>query len=417
MKTSYFLFIIFLPIHFFGQETSLYHTISVPVDYENNKSSKTSVSYELGASFDTHKPTVFIIADAQQFYIRKGSVAGLQSSLFDSSYNVVGIIGRNNNADLKKMMTDSKGNTDWVRAFQVFSWQQYANDINEVRKKLVGANGHIYLYGQSGGGYLIHQFLSLYGKYVDKAFTAASVNYQLDAQSGINHDKFWHDVLKTNSDFASRFSILIKQNVVSRELIAALFQRQNFFVELDSLPSERENLLNTLLLNDTLQINGYKAKYQINAIQNLYSTAEGIPIKVRLFEFVFPLLQGFQFKADILQPDNENMYFTCLPLIKLYKKQAIVPRPMKFSELHNVQTQIIILAGRWDHTADYRSQIGLAACYPQHFLFIANDNHTFSNLKKENQYRKMISVFFLSKNREQLQMDFNNNFSRYLWKE
>jgi hypothetical protein len=36
-----------------------------------------------------------------------------------------------------------------------------------------------------------------------------------------------------------------------------------------------------------------------------------------------------------------------------------------------------MLAGRWDHTCDYRSQIALASCYPSSTLAILEDDHTF----------------------------------------
>jgi hypothetical protein len=64
----------------------------VPVDYSNPKSGFTTIHYELGSDFSPGKPTIFIIADAQQFYIRKGAIEQLQNSLFDSAFNVVGII-------------------------------------------------------------------------------------------------------------------------------------------------------------------------------------------------------------------------------------------------------------------------------------------------------------------------------------
>jgi hypothetical protein len=40
------------------------------------------------------------------------------------------------------------------------------------------------------------------------------------------------------------------------------------------------------------------------------------------------------------------------------------------------------VAGRYDHTADYRSQIALAAEYPRHRLLLLNDDHDFLELAK-----------------------------------
>jgi hypothetical protein len=208
-----------------GQTTeNLDFRIDVPVDCSNPESGRPRISYELGASFSPQKPTVFIIADAQQFYVRKGTLAQLQSSLLDSTFNVVGIIGRDNNEDLKKLCSDKDGNIDWIKAYQVFSWEQYVNDINEVRKKMVGNNEKILLYGQSGGGFLVHQYLIIYGQYIDRAFTAAAVNYQLDHESGINHDRFWDEVTKQNSEFAGKFSVLSRSNFIQENWFPCFFK-------------------------------------------------------------------------------------------------------------------------------------------------------------------------------------------------
>ena len=402
----------------FGQTTKKYDfDLIVPIDCSDPKFGQTKISYELGADFSPQKPTVFIIADAQQFYIRKGALIQLQSSLFDSTFNVVGIISRNNNADLKKLVSDTTGNIDWINAYHIFRWEQYVNDINEVRKALLGEQGKILLYGQSGGGFLVHQFLSMYGQYVDRAFTAAAVNGHLDNDLGINHDKFWDEVTKQDSAFAHKFSILSRSDYFSRDLISILFQRQNFFVKLDSLQFEREMLLDVLLKKDTGLVNKYKEKYQINAIQAFYASSDGIPIKVRLFEFIFPLLNNYKVKSDTLMPDLENLYYSSLPLIKAYRKNEIKPKIMNFDNLHNLSTEVFILAGRWDHTADYRSQIALAYIYSYHYLFLANDNHTFVSLKNEGLYNQLLISYFKYGIHNSLNKEILKKCERFRWKE
>jgi pimeloyl-ACP methyl ester carboxylesterase len=399
-----------------GQTDSLLdYVLKVPIDYSNPKLGLTTIYYELGAIFSAKKPTVFIIADAQQFYVRKGSVKQLQNSLFDSTFNVVGIIGRNNNDDLKNSVIDDKGHINWTNAYNIFTWQQYVNDIDAIRKKLLGRNGRINLYGQSGGGLLVHQYLSVYGKFVDKAFTGAAVNYYLDSESGINHDKFWEETCDQDSTFSIRFSQLINKNYFSRDLIAMLFQRQNFFVKPDSLVYERNKLLNLLLMNDTASINDYKAKYQIKDILSFYDSPDGIPIKVRLFEFLLPLLKSFKIETYKLRPDIENLYFSSLQLIEVFNKNQIKPIQINLDHLHLLETDVFILSGRWDHTADYRSQIALASIYRNHYLFIANDNHTFISLKNGGFYNKLLIAFLKYGKQDILFANIIRNCESYRW--
>jgi pimeloyl-ACP methyl ester carboxylesterase len=401
-----------------GQSDSLtYFQLKVPVDYADTSSGFTTIYYESGAPFSEKKPTVFVIADAQQFYVRKGAISQLQNSLFDSTFNVIGIIGRNNNSDLKTLVTDDSGTINWPEAGKVFSWQQYVNDIDAVRKKLLGERGKVSLYGQSGGGLLVHQYLSIYGRFVDRAFTGASVDYSLDSESGINHDRFWMETCEHDTTFATRVSLLMESNLFPRELVAMLFQRQNFFVQTESLFSERNKLLDHLLMNDTATINDYKSKYQISDILSFIDSPDGIPVKVRLFEFILPLLNDLKIEADKLQPDLENLYFSCLPLINAYNENLIEPVMIDHRPLHLVETEVFVLSGRWDHTADYRSQIALASTYRNHCLFMADDNHTFTSLKSKGLYNKILITFLKYGKKDIRFRDFMKSCEPYRWKE
>ncbi len=57
------------------------------------------------------------------------------------------------------------------------------------------------------------------------------------------------------------------------------------------------------------------------------------------------------------------------------------------------ETEVFILAGRWDEAVDYRTQIALAHAYPRELLFIANDNHVFTGLDKKGVRSQMIRAF------------------------
>lgn len=401
-----------------GQSDSVtYFQLKVPVDHSDPTSGFTTIHYESGAPFSAHKPTVFVIADAQQFYVRKGAINQLQNSLFDSTFNVIGIIGRNNNSDLKNRVTDASGTINWPEAGKIFSWQQYVNDIEAVRKHLLGERGKVSLYGQSGGGLLVHQYLSHYGRFVHRAFTGASVDYSFDSESGINHDRFWQETCERDSTFPRRFSLLMERNLFPRELVAMLFQRQNFFVETDSLFSGRNKLLDHLIMNDTAAINDYKSKYQIRDILSFIDSPDGVPVKVRLFEFILPLLKDLKIEANKLQPDLENLYFSCLPLISAYDENLIEPVIIDHRPLHLAETEVFVLSGRWDHTADYRSQIALASTYRNHYLFMADDNHTFTTLKSNGLYNKML-ITFLKYGKEDIRFrDFMKSCEPFRWKE
>jgi hypothetical protein len=51
---------------------------------------------------------------------------------------------------------------------------------------------------------------------------------------------------------------------------------------------------------------------------------------------------------------------------------------------------VYLLAGRFDHTADYRAQIALASHYPKHRLLLLADSHDFIALQKTGLYPRLV---------------------------
>jgi hypothetical protein len=70
------------------------------------------------------------------------------------------------------------------------------------------------------------------------------------------------------------------------------------------------------------------------------------------------------------------------PLLQLLAQNKIAAPSMDFRAAHFVTADVYIVAGRYDHTADYRSQIALASEYPNHRLLLLNDDHDFLELEK-----------------------------------
>ena len=86
---------------------TLGRTIEVPLDYQKPNLGKASLYFELGAPFDKSKPVGFIIADGQQFYVTRGSIANWLKSIFGADFNVVGIVDRGFSETFTKAALDS----------------------------------------------------------------------------------------------------------------------------------------------------------------------------------------------------------------------------------------------------------------------------------------------------------------------
>jgi pimeloyl-ACP methyl ester carboxylesterase len=363
------------------EDKPLGRTIQVPYDHEHPAAGSFGLYYELGRPFDRRKPTVFVVADGQQFYVRAGAMRGLQDSIFGDGFNVVGVVGRGANDALLGRVREH-GAVDWRAAWRVLKSAQWVEDLERVRKAVVGSTGRIALYGRSGGGLLVHQYLSAHPDHVSTVFTQAAVNRFIDAELGLNSDTFWSDI--GDADPALRTSLLdrLARHPAERARIMLLLQRQNFFVPADSIQQARRALIRAIHDWDEAALAGYGKTYQVDQVLPMLDTPNPAT-SVRLFELFAPVLVSRPHDGESrVDPDLEVGRLFSAPLMQLLAEGRIPVPAMDLTALHRVSADVYLLAGRFDHTADYRSQIALASHYPKHRLLLLADDHDFLALEK-----------------------------------
>lgn len=375
------------------QSSPLGQTITVPLDYMNPKLGKGSLYFEFGAPYDKNKPVVFIIADAQQYYVRRGAVANLQKTLFGDTLNVVGIIGRGSSQEFIKAALYADGQPNWLQAWRIFNSEQWIDDIDAVRRSVVGDAGKILLYGRSGGAFLVHQYLAKYGNHAQRAFTQAALNPFIVNELGLNSDHFWDEIGAQDKSLQPMLRKVLEQRAADRATIIATLQRQNFFVPQDKLATARADLIRSLAAGNTRHYDEAREEYQVDDIEKINASAEGLGIRVRLFEFFYPSGARTKLGGEAIYPDLENQHNVAQPLISLCDAGKISAPSFDFVRLHQLNTEVFILAARWDHTVDYRSSIALAANYPQRHLFLADDNHTFEKLNRNGDNTRILRAF------------------------
>ena len=386
MRLLFVLLSAFLPISVWQTSHSepkpgVGHAVRVPFRYEHPEKGAFDLYYELGRAFDPTKRTVFVIADGQQFYVRKGLISTLQEKLFGDSFNIVGIIGRGVNESVMQQ-AQRGGSLDWLAAYEVLNSNEWIEDIESVRKDLLGASGTIALYGRSGGALLVHQYLSKHPNHVISVFTQASVNRFLDAEFGLSSDTFWEEIGHYDNALQLLLLEAISRHPAERARIMLLLQRQNFFVPAVQIAAERVRLIHVLHDWDEAAIARLSKDYQIDEVLKLL-TATDPTTSVRIFELFAPVLASGQAGAPHrVDPDIEVGRMFSAPLLRLLEQKQISAPIMDFRTAHQTRADVYMVAGRFDHTADYRSQIALASEYPNHRLLLISDDHDFLELGK-----------------------------------
>jgi pimeloyl-ACP methyl ester carboxylesterase len=375
-----------------GQQT-LGRTVNVPVDHGAPNSRQAALYFELGAPFDKTKPTVFIIADGQQFYVRREAIKDLQQRLFGPAFNVVGIVSRGATPEFVKAVLDPKGQPDWAKAWRIFNSDQWINDIEVVRKLLLGKDGKVLLYGRSGGAYLVHQYLSKFGEHVQRASTQSPVNPFINRDLAIDIDRFWEEIGTQDRELQPTLAKALTDFPAERVRMLITLQRQHFFVSADKLPAARADLIRALARGDKDFYERARKEYQVDDILEMHQSPNAIPQVVRVFELIYPSGAFLRLGGNAVYPLLETQHHFQKALIDLRTAGKIPAQTFDFLPAHRLETELFILAARWDVAVDYRTSIALAYNYKRRRLFIADDNHVFTKLNEKGLVNQMVQSF------------------------
>jgi hypothetical protein len=346
-------------------------SLRVPFDHFVPDSGSFALPYLVDGDVDRMRPTIIIVGDGQQFYIRPERLPDFRA-LFGPDVNIVGLPGRSFAPELQVHL-GAHLRDDWARIYAVLRYAQWSEDIDALRTGLLGAGGKVLLYGASGGGRLVHEHLTRAG-HVARAYTEAAVFPALDAEIGLLHDHFWSEI---SVEEQTQLSRAIAARPDQRPFYAQLLQRQNFFVPLDGLPPARKRLIADIAAGDGKTLADYSHAYQIDAIHDLLASPAGLGIIVREYEFIEPLMDRVASEGPVLLPDLEVSANIAAPLLALRRAGKLPPTAPDLAALTRCEAEVTVVAARYDHTADYRSQIALASHYPRHELLLLDDDHTF----------------------------------------
>lgn len=364
-------------------------SMTAPVDHDMPSAGVFELQCEWGAPPRPDRPTALVVADAQQFYVRPGGAARLQSQTFGPDLNVLTIVGRSRSQAIERLVR-ANGRLNLPLASRLLNWRQWVGDLATAIVQLGLAPDQVALYGRSGGAHLIHQFLTLHHSLVSRAFVQAAVNSDLDVAWGLSSDTFWSDLNNDSPETAADLLRFVAQNPNRRRDVILVLQRQNFFEPLDALAAARVRAIRAFLANDEGQVADMLERYQVNAITATQNTLEGIGSAKRIAEFARPYSDPRR-AIGSLSPSIEALFYFGEPFVS---SSSTPTEPIaEYGRLRDQSCEVLQIAGRWDHTADYRTQIGLSGMTRNSKLVILDDNHVFDRWAASGNQPALVQAF------------------------
>jgi hypothetical protein len=349
-------------------------TVDVPIDHDRPSAGTFALACEWGSQPERGQQTILLVADGQQFFLRPGGAARIQKQLFGSGFNVLGIVGRSRSEALSRIVIPKSG-IDWMQAYRLLKWTQWTGDVRHVIEHLGLEKNGLGLYGRSGGANLIHQLLTIRPGTKARVAIQAAVNHPLDVEWGLDTDRFWSEFSGKQPQAAAQLSTWLRARPDRRRSAVLVLQRQNFYEPLDELPAARLKAVRAFLDADEAVIKDMNERYQIDSLEQMSSSLEGIGSTVRVYEFSAGHADPRAIPPPPLHPNTESLFYYAEPLSNAAYRPPVLATD--WNRLRLQSAEVLQIAGRYDHTCDYRTQIGLNGLTRNSHLLILDDNHVF----------------------------------------
>ncbi|PKM78499.1 MAG: hypothetical protein CVU90_01820 [Firmicutes bacterium HGW-Firmicutes-15] len=375
-----------------------HHYLQLPVDHNDPSQGTFTDFYILSPNFKPGDPVVFWLCDLQQEMVGLISTSAhfdyFENSLGGLSYVLIG--NRGTSPTLFPEIYNNDGSVNYNLATKLYGSDQQIDDIEAVRQDmqsqgLLPPDGKIMLYGGSGGGFLVQQFLNKYGSHVIRALIESSGAPDLAQQ---NHSTFATNFYESNPEAATTLFTLYPKGPPS-SLAYTLFK-----LGLQGDKDAQTKIVEGQTSNTAFQNKYFYFKNWIKLPNNfpLVNFIIGIPseveVKVRIYELLGADLQNYHptspqevvlmyewtrvVLADFLQANTEGLIAT--PHFDINRS--------------SYSGEIMVWSGTGDQ--DFSSQMGqwISDSYPHAQQAVFSDAH--ERKKYPDYYRDFRKAFFIN---------------------
>ncbi len=379
-------------------QDSHHYYLQLPIDHNDPSKGNFTDFYILSPDFKQGQEVIFWLFDNQQEAVgminSSDDFEYFENNLKGLSYVLIG--NRGVSPTLFPEVYNKNGTVNYNLALKLYGSSQQIEDIEAVRqdmqkKGLLPPDGKIMLYGGSGGGFLVQQYLDKYGSHVSRALIEFSGAPDIAQQHNVT---FASNLYEQNPDAAKLYFVL-SQNETRTSLAFTMFKL--------GLEGDKES--QTRIVESQIEGAKLKDKYLyfkkwINPPYNfpLVSFLIGIPseleVKVRIYELTGADLKEY----NPASPQEVNLMYewTGAILADFLKANAdgIISVPHFSLNRSNYTGEVMVWSGTKDQDFNKQTAKWISDSYPNSQQAIFNDTH--KRDRYDDYYSNFRKAFFIT---------------------
>jgi len=377
---------------------SHHHYLQLPIDHNDPSRGNFTDFYILSPNFKPGENVVFWLFDNQQEAVgminSSGDFESFENNLGGLSYVLIG--NRGVSPTLFPEIYNKDSSVNYELATELYGSAQQIEDIEAVRQDmqnrgLLPPDGRIMLYGGSGGGFLVQQYLDKYGSHVSRALIESSGAPDLARQHNVT---FSSNLYESNPEAANTYFAL-SRNETTPSLAYAMFKL--------GLLGDKDS--QTRIVNSQNEKAAFRDKYLyfkkwINPSSNfpLVHFIIGIPseveVKVRIYELAGADL--LEYNPASSQEVNLMYEWTRVVIADFLNANAegMISTPHFSLNRSNYTGEVMVWSGTGDQGFNRQTGQWISDSYPHSRQAVFNDAHKLE--KYSDYYLNFRKAFFVT---------------------
>lgn len=371
-----------------------HHYLQIPIDHQNPSSGNFTDFYLLNPEFKAGDNVVFWLCDNQQEAVGlKTSWRDFDASLGGLSYVLIG--NRGVSPTLFPEVFNEDDSVNYTLAMKLYGSDEQIDDIEAIRqdmqkKGLLPKNGKIMVYGRSGGGVLVQQYLDKYGDHVSRALIEASGGPDLARE---HNTTFMKNTYESNPTVASSYFAQSQKGDATASLAFMLFMiGQGGDVDLqEKIVNSRTNI--SSLGDKFAYLKSWLApSYNFPLVYSLFNAPREMEVKVRLYELMAEDLENYHPASSKEVCLGIEWAKVLLADFMKAREEGKIPTTQINLNRSRYSGEVMVWSGTADQVCAVEMGQWVSDSYPHSRLAVFDEAHHFQ--KHQDYYREFRRAYF-----------------------